>query len=93
MELSCVWVSSDWTLGKSFFTERVAGHWNRLCKEVVMAPNLTEFKECLDNICSHMGRRELDSVILMDPLEFKIFYNSTTLGKCQQAAAREHRQR
>lgn len=58
-----------------------------------MAPNLTEFKECLDNICSYMGRRELDSVILMDPLEFKIFYNSTTLGKCQQAAAREHRQR
>lgn len=38
-----------------------------------------------------MGRRELDLVILMGPLEFKIFYNSTILAKCQQAAAREHR--
>lgn len=35
-----------------------------------------------------MGRRELDLVILMGPLEFKIFYNSTILAKCQQAAAR-----
>jgi len=32
---------------KRFFTERVAGHWNRLLREVVTAPSLSEFKECL----------------------------------------------
>lgn len=46
--------SPDWTSGKKFITERVTGHWNRLCKELVVGSNLTEFKECLDNICSHM---------------------------------------
>jgi len=30
---------------KQFFTERVAGHWNRLLWEAVMAPSLSEFKE------------------------------------------------
>ncbi|KAK4815850.1 hypothetical protein QYF61_008453 [Mycteria americana] len=39
---------------KRFFTERVAGHWNRLPREVVMAPSLSEFKEHLDNTLSHM---------------------------------------
>jgi len=39
---------------KRFFTERVVGHWNRLLSEVVMAPNLSEFKEHLDNALSHM---------------------------------------
>ncbi|KFQ58028.1 hypothetical protein N334_01563, partial [Pelecanus crispus] len=33
---------------KRFFTERVLGHWNRLPREVVMAPSLSEFKEHLD---------------------------------------------
>jgi len=29
---------------KRFFTERVVGHWNRLPRELVAAPNLSEFK-------------------------------------------------
>jgi len=39
---------------KRFFAERVVGHWERLSREVVMAPSLSEFKECLDNALSHM---------------------------------------
>lgn len=54
MELSCVRLSSDWTPGKKLFSERVTGHWKRLCKELVMGSNLTELKECLGNICRHM---------------------------------------
>jgi len=39
---------------KRFFTERVVGHWNRLPKEVVTAPVLSDFKEHLDDTLSHM---------------------------------------
>ena len=39
---------------KRFFTERVVGPWNRLPREVVTAPSLSEFKECLDDALSHM---------------------------------------
>ncbi|KAK4815532.1 hypothetical protein QYF61_003224 [Mycteria americana] len=39
---------------KRFFTERVVSHWNRLPREVVTAPSLSEFKECLDNALGHM---------------------------------------
>ena len=39
---------------KRLFTEGVVGHWNRLPREVVTAPSLTEFKKCLDNALSHM---------------------------------------
>ena len=31
------------------FTQRVAEHWDRLPRVVVMAPSLPEFKKCLDN--------------------------------------------
>ena len=39
---------------KRFFTERVVGHWNRLPREVVRAPSLSEFKDRLDDALSHM---------------------------------------
>ncbi|GAB0179749.1 hypothetical protein GRJ2_000440200 [Grus japonensis] len=38
---------------KRLFTERVVSHWNRVPREVVMAPSLSEFKECLDDALSH----------------------------------------
>ena len=39
---------------KRCLTERLVGHWNRLPREVVTAPSLSEFKECLDDTLSHM---------------------------------------
>ncbi|KFW76011.1 hypothetical protein N305_01297, partial [Manacus vitellinus] len=40
---------------RRFFTQRVVvGHWNRLPREGVTAPSLTEFKKCLDNTLGHM---------------------------------------
>ena len=39
---------------KRFFTERVVGHWNRLPREVVNAPSLSDFKRLLDCALSHM---------------------------------------
>jgi len=39
---------------KTFLTERVVSHWNRLCRAVVTAPNLSEFKKHLNNALSHM---------------------------------------
>ena len=35
------------------FTERVVSAWNRLPREVVTAPSLSEFKERLDNALVH----------------------------------------
>jgi len=39
---------------KPFFAERVLGLRNRLPREVVTAPSLSQFKECLDDALSHM---------------------------------------
>ena len=38
---------------KRFFTERVVGHWNRLPREVLTAPSLSQVKERLDDALSH----------------------------------------
>lgn len=35
-------------------TQRVVGHWDRLPRAVVMALNLLEFKEHLDDALRHM---------------------------------------
>lgn len=32
---------------RTFFREMVVGHWNKLPREAVMAPSLSEFKGCL----------------------------------------------
>ncbi|KAK4830789.1 hypothetical protein QYF61_013622, partial [Mycteria americana] len=39
---------------KRFFAERVVGHWNRLPREVVTAPSLSELKGRLDDALSDM---------------------------------------
>jgi len=39
---------------KRFFTGRMVGHWNRVPREVVTAPNLSEFKECLHDVLNHI---------------------------------------
>jgi len=41
-------------LKKRLFTERVASPWNRLPKEVVRAPGLSELMEHLDDALSQM---------------------------------------
>ncbi|KAK4815409.1 hypothetical protein QYF61_001397 [Mycteria americana] len=64
---------------KRFFTERVAGHWNRLPREVVMAPSLSEFKERLRDgvvLGGPARSRELDLIILMGPFRLEIFCDS-----------------
>ncbi|KAJ7413142.1 hypothetical protein BTVI_44055 [Pitangus sulphuratus] len=38
---------------KMFFTQRMAGHWNRFPREVVTASCLKEFKKGLDNTLGH----------------------------------------
>jgi len=37
-----------------FFTNRVVSHWNKLLREVIMAPSLPAFKERLSDALSHM---------------------------------------
>jgi len=39
---------------RKFFSERVVSHRNRLPREAVMTPSLSELKEHLDDALSHM---------------------------------------
>ena len=39
---------------KRFFTKRVAAHWNRLPRDAVTAPSLSEFKKRLNCALIHM---------------------------------------
>ena len=39
---------------KRLFTKRVVSHWNRLPREVVTTPSLSEFKEHMDDALSHI---------------------------------------
>ena len=37
-----------------FLTDWVVGCWNKVPREMVMAPSLSEFKNCLDTTLSYM---------------------------------------
>uniref|UniRef100_A0A8C0U078 ADP-ribosylation factor GTPase-activating protein 2 n=1 Tax=Cyanistes caeruleus TaxID=156563 RepID=A0A8C0U078_CYACU len=44
-----------WAIRKEFITQRVTGHWNRLPREAVTAPSLTELKKLMDSALRHMS--------------------------------------
>lgn len=39
---------------KNFFTSRVAEHWNKLPRRVVVAPSLETFQTCLGTFLCHL---------------------------------------
>lgn len=68
---------------KKFFAQMVAGHWNRLLREVISILSLMEFKECLDNDLRHNvvflgcpGGQELVWVITMGRFQLRTFHGS-----------------
>lgn len=69
--------------GKGF--SHTVGHCNRLLREVVRTPNLSEFKKRLDNAFRHMELgypmqgQELNFMILIGPFQFSIFHDSVCM--------------
>ncbi|KAK4806954.1 hypothetical protein QYF61_027343, partial [Mycteria americana] len=58
------------------------GHWNRLPREVVTAPSLSEFKECLDDALSHMVHlSHFNSGSLVYLLIVSMFFSDSALGR------------
>lgn len=69
-----------------FFTERKVRNCNRLPRELVMTPSLSEFKTFLDNALRHdlvlvVGMEpEFGLHKLCDPFQLKVFYDLMTVG-------------
>ena len=79
----CAWPDHGitvWDIRKKLFTLRVSGPWNRLHREVVTTPSLTEFKKYLDDACRHMVSflgcpLQGQDLILIGPFQLSIFYD------------------
>lgn len=73
---------------KMFFTQRLAGHCDKLSSEMVAAPSLTEFKEAFGQ-CSQehsvtvgdgaVQDGELESMILVSPFKISLFSDSESI--------------
>jgi len=74
---------------KRFFTKRVDDHWNRLPREVVTVPRLSEFRQHLDDalscglvLGSPARSINLGLMILMGPFQLQIFLWLCDSGCC-----------
>lgn len=66
----------------------MVGQWNRLCREVVRAPNMTDFKRHLDNtlryfVMSYSGT----GARLIGPFQHNIFTHSPLLSPGETPAS------
>ena len=72
---------------RTFFTQRVVTHWNRLPKEVVDAPSLEAFKARLDvalgSLVSWLATLHIAGGLKLDdhcgPFQPRLFYDSMNL--------------
>lgn len=71
---------------KGFFTQSVAGHWNKFPREVVMTPSLVDLKKncntLSETLCDFLGGpvkdQDLDSTSIVSPFQLWIFCDSVT---------------
>lgn len=66
-------------LRKRVFIERVVNHWIMIPRELVIALNLSDFKEQLDDtliLGSPVKSRKLELTIFMGPFQLELFYDS-----------------
>ncbi|KAK4816220.1 hypothetical protein QYF61_013458 [Mycteria americana] len=75
---------------KRFFSERVVGHWNRLPREMIMAPSLSEFKEHLDNaFIAHRLLQSMHRLSLSHGQEMRVARHGVAWhGTAQHSTAR-----